>query len=136
MFRVHKGKEYYTFPGGGQEDGESIEEGVLRELAEETSCKGGIDRLLYVHEYDSGEKQYFYLIKDIQGQPKLHPESEESMNNHADDYYKPMWVDLEKVKTLLLYPLEIRDWLLEDLANDFQNCPKEAFIKISERREE
>lgn len=27
--------DYYTFPGGGQEDGESLEEGTKREIKEE-----------------------------------------------------------------------------------------------------
>lgn len=59
MRRVDLGNEYYTFPGGGVEKEETIEEAVIRELAEETTLKVEIKKLLYIHEYKHSQ-QYYY----------------------------------------------------------------------------
>ena len=37
--RFHKGNSYFVLPGGGWEPPESLEEGVSREVMEETSFK-------------------------------------------------------------------------------------------------
>ncbi|MBU0531308.1 MAG: NUDIX domain-containing protein [Candidatus Uhrbacteria bacterium] len=135
IFRKFEGKEYYTFPGGGLEPNETIEQAVLRELFEETTLRAEIDKLLYVHEYDDDSEQYFYLLKKHYGTPKLHQASIEKQRNSEQDYYEPRWVDINDLTNIRLYPLEIRDWFIEDVKNNFVNCPRKQFIKISERRD-
>lgn len=66
MWRKSGTKEYWTFPGGGVEGNETIEECVMRELHEETSIKIRIKKLLYRQTYlqDDGtfmSEQFFYL---------------------------------------------------------------------------
>lgn len=130
-------KEYFVFPGGGAEKGETIEQAVERELKEETSISISINRLLYKHIYDDNSEQFFYLCDYISGEPKLSDSSIENQNMlKGTDYYKPLWVKLNELKNLLVYPLEIRDLLLEDFKNNFVNSVKEFTIKVSELREE
>lgn len=134
MHRFKNGKEYWTFPGGGVEDGETIEEAVLRELKEETSLPTETERLLYIHHYEKSD-QYYYLCKYISGKPALGDAVEkERMEKRESVIYQPEWVDVEKVTNLLVYPLEIRDWLLEDLKNGFKKEPRTAELKVSELR--
>lgn len=67
MWRNKEGKEYWTFPGGGVEGDEKTEEAVIRELREETTVEGKVEKLLYHQIYDHesennwGSEQYFYL---------------------------------------------------------------------------
>ena len=51
-------QEYYTFPGGGLEEGETPEEGTIREIKEELNAD------IEVNEY-IGESIHHYPEKDI-----------------------------------------------------------------------
>ncbi|MFA6523894.1 MAG: NUDIX domain-containing protein [Candidatus Paceibacterota bacterium] len=128
-------KEYFTFPGGGVEEGESIEQAVLRELKEETTIEAEINKLLYRHIYDDDTEQYFYLCNYIKGEPKLHEDSiEKKQMLDGNEFYNPLWFKIEELKNMLVYPLEIRDLLLEDFKNKFSNPVNVSNIKIVELR--
>ena len=45
-----------------------------------------------------------------------------------------IWVDVYKLKSLLLYPLEIRSWVLEDIATNFSSTPREAKLETKNLR--
>lgn len=47
----YKDEEFYLFPGGGMEFGETIEEAAVRETFEETGVKVKIKDLFHVNEY-------------------------------------------------------------------------------------
>ena len=136
IWRRKKDKEYYVFPGGGVEDKETVKEAVLREVDEETTLQIKIERLLYRHRYIGDSDQFFYLCSYVSGQPTLGEANEkEKMSKSTDDLYKPQWVELNQLKDLLIYPLEIRDWLLEDLENNFKNTPRKAEMEIRDLRQ-
>ncbi len=129
-------KEYFVFPGGGVEDGESVEQAVIREMQEETTIDVSINKLLYHHIYDDGTQQFFYLCDYVKGEPKLREDSEEKMKMlEGKDFYEPLWIKIEKLSTMLVYPLEVRDLLIEDYKKHFIDPVKELVIKISNLRQ-
>lgn len=136
MHRRKQDHEYYVFIGGGVEENETVEEAVVREVMEETSMPTHVIKLLYEHHYTGDSDQYFYLCQYILGEPMLGNANEmESMNTLGDkDYYKPMWVAISELPKLLLYPLEIRDWLLTDIQNHFADTPRAATMFTSDLR--
>lgn len=77
MHRVNKGDEYWVFPGGGQEDGETPEQTAVREIDEETTLKVKAGKLVYHIVWDTGEENFFYLCEYISGEPQLRPDSKE-----------------------------------------------------------
>lgn len=141
MWRKKEGREYWVFPGGGVEDNEKPEESVLRELQEETTVTAKVEKLLYHHIYDHNENnwgsdQYFYLCSYISGTPKLRKDSPEvEKMKSGTNLFKPQWVSIEKLSDLLLYPLEIRDWLIEDIESGFAKTPREQRLKLTDLRE-
>jgi len=129
-------KEYFVFPGGGVEEGETVEEATIRELKEESTIEAKINRLLYRHIYDDDTEQYFYLCDYIKGKPELAEDSiERKRMSKGNDFYNPKWFKIEELKNMLVYPLEIRDLLLKDFQNNFPNPINISNIKISELRE-
>jgi ADP-ribose pyrophosphatase YjhB (NUDIX family) len=45
------GKEFWCTPGGGLEDGETIHDGIQREMIEETGVEPVIGRILWVYQF-------------------------------------------------------------------------------------
>ena len=57
-------REYYTFPGGGLEENETLEEGVIREIKEEFGIKVKVIKKLYeMYSEKFNQREYFFLCK-------------------------------------------------------------------------
>jgi len=134
MHRWRPEKEYFVFPGGGVEFGETVEDAVVREVREETMLEVSIEKLLYHHVYDDETEQYFYLCRYLSGEPKLGngPEFKEP---NLSNRFRPEWVDAKNLPRLLLYPLEIRDWLIKDIESGFNAGPRTVEMKVADLRQ-
>ena len=87
-------KEYYVIPGGGLEEGETLEENVIRELKEEFNVDIEIVKFLGTEEYDDTIANYF-LCKIVNGTPKLGGEELERMT--SENYYEIRYIDLKDI---------------------------------------
>ena len=91
-------QNYYTFPGGGLEEGETLEEGTIREIKEEFGINVKIIRKLYeMNSEKFDQKEYFFLCEYIDGEFGTGTGPE--------------------VKNLLLLPQEIKDDFVKDIEN-------------------
>lgn len=50
--------EYWSLPGGGVEEGESLKQALEREMLEETGVKSKVGPLLFINEYKLDDKTY------------------------------------------------------------------------------
>lgn len=87
-------KEYYVIPGGGLEDGETLEENVIRELKEEFNVDIEVVKFLTIEEYDDTIANYF-LCKIVNGTPKLGGEELDRMT--PENYYEIRYIDLNDI---------------------------------------
>mgnify|MGYP004630310067 FL=1 len=87
-------KEYYVIPGGGLEDGEKLEENVIRELKEEFNVDIEVVKFLGTEEYDDTIANYF-LCKIVNGTPKLGGEELERMT--PENYYEIRYINLNEI---------------------------------------
>lgn len=60
-------RNYWCTPGGGMDDGESLTEGLHREMIEETGIAPVIGRLLFIQQFYDGNKEqleFFFHIEN------------------------------------------------------------------------
>ena len=112
----YNGKEFFLFPGGGLEFGETIEEGAIRETFEETGIRVKIKKLIHINEYiyknDWANRSItlFFLAEPI---------DDDKINIQTKDGGKikeALWVDIEELDTIDLRPKIIA----KAIKNNFQ----------------
>lgn len=111
-------QEYYTFPGGGLEEGETLEEGVIREIKEEFGINVKVIKKLYEMKSEKfNQKEYFYLCKYVDG--KFGTGNGPEFNNDPkyidSGKYLPEIIKKEDIKDILLLPSEIKDVFVKDI---------------------
>lgn len=113
-------QEYYTFPGGGLEEGETLEEGTIREIKEEFGIDVKVVKKLYELESEKfNQKEYFFLCEYIGGEFGTGEGPEFSNNPKYIDSgkYLPEIIKKEDVKNIPLLPPEIKEKFVNDIEN-------------------
>ena len=111
-------QDYYTFPGGGLEEGESLEEGTIREIKEEFGIDVKVIKKLYEVYFEKFDQQeYFFLCEYIKGDFGTGTGPEFTNNPKYEDCgkYIPEIIKKENVKDIFLLPQDIRDKFIEDI---------------------
>lgn len=93
-------KEYYVIPGGGQDEGETLEQTVKRELKEELNVEINILGYLGNEIQEPTNSNYFHC-EIISGVPMLGGEELDRMTQ--ENYYEPKFVEIEKINNLDLF---------------------------------
>lgn len=107
IHRYNKGRQYFTIPGGKQEDSETLEQTVVREFLEETSILVKPLKILDTfNDIEDNKIQHIFLCSYIDGSPKLKPATIEDIKMHADpdDRYYPEWVPIDTVVSSIVHP--------------------------------
>lgn len=91
-------------------NGESSENAALRELQEETTLTGKIDRLLFTGSHN-GRPAFYFLMRDVDGVPSL--SGEEAVAHGPDNSFELRWAAAAEFEQLNLYPVDVRGPLTE-----------------------
>ncbi len=113
-------QEYFIFPGGLVDEDESIENALIQETEDETSVKVSLGELLHSEEENQdGEEENYYFCDYILGEPKLKEGSEEyDQHMKGRQLYTPMWVPLELIEDLIIYPETVKMLILEKIQGE------------------
>ena len=108
---LYKEEEFFLFPGGGLEFGETLKEGAIRETFEETGIKVKIKKLIHINEYiykeDLGKRSItsFFLAEPI---------DEKEINIQTTDGGKikeAVWMEIKNLDKIDLRPKILIEYL-------------------------
>ncbi|MGG0668367.1 NUDIX hydrolase [Sporosarcina koreensis] len=108
--RCREGEEYYVFPGGGIEDGETPEHATIREAFEELGVQIEVIECLGIVEFN-GEQHYF--IAKIVGGEFGTGQGEEYDEIRSHGLYEPIWIQIAALDSLDVRPMRIAKKLME-----------------------
>lgn len=112
IHRKKNGEEYWVFPGGGVEDTETPEAGIIREVKEETNLDVLRHELLfYAYNEASKSAQPFYLCEVAGEEIKI--VGEEKDKHSLTNWYQLEWVELSSLKNIWLVPEKAADEIVK-----------------------
>ncbi|HEU5121693.1 MAG TPA: NUDIX domain-containing protein [Candidatus Saccharimonadales bacterium] len=125
-------RDYWCTPGGGLEAGESLYQGLHREMIEETGIAPKIGKLLFIQQYRDENKEYlefFFLIKN----PEDYHTIDLAATSHGELEVKHVdFIDPEKHRILpaFLQTTDIEQYITFDIPPLVQdNINEEKSIK-------
>lgn len=115
IHRIRVLKEYYVFPGGHIEEGESAEEACIREVLEET----GLDTawLQFAFDFPGPTRIAHYFF--VQVRPgTLALIGPEVLKQSEENRYLQEWIPLAKIGEINLRPAAVQNALVKVTAED------------------
>lgn len=122
MYRNKYGSEYYTLVGGRQNDSETIEQALVREVKEETGLDVTGARLVYVEKHPAPYNEQYIFVCTIapHGDVQIQDTSEEGFMNRIDlNVHSPRWVDVHAFAHLPFRTPQLHQAILDALKHDF-----------------
>src|SRR5574339_860739 len=114
--RHRAGLDYFVFPGGGVDEGETPEQGAVREAMEELGVEVAIRRKLAVIHFDQSTKVYF-LVERVSGEFGTGTGEEftdADPDNPQEGIYIPIWMPIDELpQREKVFPVEIAKLLLK-----------------------
>jgi len=129
IHRRRDGQEYYVFPGGHVDPGETLPEACAREVLEETSVVARPFRELYKfwyedHKHGRGDGWQSFMACEYQsGEPQPTDAEEYTDPARKGGFYEPMWLDIEQISQLDLRPAFVKKQLLKDYHKKGERLP-------------
>lgn len=103
--------KYYAIPGGHLEQGETLEETVVRELKEELGID--IEVIRFLGKMNEGDSEnYYYECRKVNGEPILG--GEELERNSKDNYYEFRYLELDKLKDSDIRAIDFVETVIRD----------------------
>jgi ADP-ribose pyrophosphatase YjhB (NUDIX family) len=126
MHRNKRGHEYFTLVGGLVKDGETLENGLAREVKEETGLKITSSRLVFVEKHPAPHNDQYIFLAEVGPHDTIALEetSEEALMNRIDtNSHRPFWGDIKTFSDLPFLTIKLQKAISQALQKGFPSEP-------------
>lgn len=127
--RHRAGLEYFVFPGGGVDDGESPEQGAIREAMEELGIEVSIKQKIAEIRFGRASKHIYFLVERVSGEfgSGTGEEFTDSDPDHPDEgIYIPIWMPIDDLSQHTnVYPSAVAKLVVQSTQ---EGWPKEPMV--------
>jgi 8-oxo-dGTP pyrophosphatase MutT (NUDIX family) len=97
--RHRAGLDYFVFPGGGVDEGETPEQGAVREAMEELGVEVAIQQKVAVIHFDQSTQLYFLVdcVSGEFGSGTGEEFTDSDPNDPSEGVYIPIWMPIDDV---------------------------------------
>lgn len=122
MQRNKQGSQYFTLVGGRVDDNETIEQGLVREVQEETGLQVVAAQLVFYEGHpEPYNEQYIYLCQVApHDEVKIQKTSEEAMMNKLGfNTHAPYWISVKAFDNLAFRTPQLQQAIVLGIAKGF-----------------
>ena len=128
--RHRQGRHYFSFPGGGVDEGETVEQAVVREVEEELGLQISVERKL-ADIWFRGNRQEYFLVKRISGEFGTGTGEEYESYSPENGTYLPMLMPIADVLNNPVVPVEMAEMVVKSVNEGWP--PKPVIIFEEEK---
>ena len=117
--RHRAGLDYFVFPGGGVDEGESPEQAAVREAMEELGIEVALKQRVAEIQLGQKSRQIYFLVEQIGGEfgAGVGEEYADSVPSSSDEgIYIPVWMPLDEVhRHQNIYPVDVANLIVRSV---------------------
>ena len=129
--RQRAGLDYFVFPGGGVDEGESPEQAAIREAMEELGVAVAIRQKVAVIHLGPKSKQIYYLAEQIGGEFGTgvgEEYTDSDPGSPEEGIYIPVWMPVDELLLHAnIYPVDVARLVLKSLQDGWADAPPVLF---------
>jgi 8-oxo-dGTP diphosphatase len=132
--RHRAGLDYYVFPGGGVDEGETPEQAAIRETMEELGIEVVIKQKVAEITLGPKSRQIYFLVKHVSGEfgTGTGEEFTDADPNDPDEgLYVPIWMPIAELpRRTNIYPVDVSKLVVKSVKDGWQKKP----LVVTERQ--
>jgi len=130
--RHRGGLDYYVFPGGGVDEGETSEQAAIRETMEELGVEVVIKQKVAIIHFDQSTQVYF-LVERVGGEFGTGTGEEftgSDPNDPQEGIYIPIWMPIDELpRHEKIFPIQIAELVVKSTTDGLPSEPIEFVDK-------
>jgi len=125
--RHRTGLDYYVFPGGGVDEGETPEQAAIRETMEELGIEVAIKQKVAEINLGPKSRQIYFLVEHVSGEfgTGTGEEFTDSDPNDPDEgIYVPIWMPIAELpRRKNIYPVDLSKLVVKSVQDGWRKKP-------------